>query len=138
MDTNRIWELAIAELERQRAGIDHKIATIRAELNGTGSAALQKELAPSSGTRRRRTPAERRAQAKRMKEYWAAKKAQDEKPAATVKKPPARVTKVRAWTTAEKKALSLKMKEAWKRRAAAARKGKAKSQVLGRLPQYLV
>jgi hypothetical protein len=34
MDRNRILELATAELERQRAGIDEEIAAIRAELGG--------------------------------------------------------------------------------------------------------
>jgi len=128
MDRNRILELAIAELERQKAGIERDIEALRAELGGTeSSAARQKELAPSVGARRRRTPAERRAQAKRMKEFWAKKRAQAVKPL-SVAKTPARGAKVRMWTDAKKKALSLKMKAAWrKRKAAAAKKAQSKA-----------
>ncbi len=52
-----------------------------------------------------------------MRRYWAAKRAQAGKPAATAKISQA---KVRKWTDAEKKALSLKLKQAWKKRKAAA------------------
>jgi hypothetical protein len=131
MDRARLLELAIAELERQKAGIDEDIAAIRAEMNGPESAELPMELAPSAGNRKKRTAAERRAQAKRMREYWAARRAQAVKPAASAPKTssaPARTGRVRVWTDAEKKALSLKLKKAWeKRKAASAKKAKAKT-----------
>jgi hypothetical protein len=123
MERHRLIGLAIAELERQKAGIDQDLETLRAELGGKGSSARQKELASSAGTRRTRTTAERKAQSRRMKEYWAQKRAQAAKPAGAAKTPAA--AKVRKWTAAEKKALSLRMKEVWKRRAAAAKKDKA-------------
>ena len=59
MDRKQILELAIAELERQKARIEQDLETLRAELSGTGSAVREKEL-PSAGTRRKRTPAERK------------------------------------------------------------------------------
>jgi hypothetical protein len=117
MERNRLIELAIAELERQKAGIDQDLKALRAELAGKGSAARQKELAPSAVTleRRSRTLVQRRAQAKRMKAYWAKKKAGKVSEA----KAPAAGAKARAWTDAKKKALSLKMRQVWKKRKAA-------------------
>jgi hypothetical protein len=124
MDRARLLELAIAELERQRAGIDEEIAAIRAESGSTGPAARQTGFAPLVGTRRKRTPAERKAQAQRMREYWA-RRARAAKPAGSVKGQVAGA-KVRHWTDAEKKALSAKLKEAWKKRKAASTAKKPK------------
>ena len=122
MERDRLFELALEELNRQSAGIDEEIAALRAELRSTGSAVRQKGLAPSAGTRRKRTPAQRRAHSERMKQYWARKRAQAAKPAAGSKRPAAAGAKVRTWTDAEKKALSLKLKAAWRKRKAAAAK----------------
>jgi hypothetical protein len=126
MDRARLLELAIAELKRQKAGIDEEIEAVRAELGSTAPTIPQTVLIPSAGTRRRRSPAARKAHSERMRKYWAAKRAQTTRPAAVAKKP-AGGAKVRSWTDAEKKALSLKLKEAWKKRAAA-KKAKSKSQ----------
>jgi hypothetical protein len=114
-------ELALNELQRQRAGIDEEIEAIQVELKGTGATVRQTASIPSAGIRRgrTRTAAERKAQAQRMREYWAKKKGKAAKPA------PASA-KVRTKTAAQKKALSLKMREVWKKRKAAAAK---KSQV---------
>jgi hypothetical protein len=128
MDRNRLLELAVEELERQKAGIDEEIAAVRAELGGKGSTVRTRSV--SAGTRRRRTLAQRRAQAQRMREYWAAKRAQAAKPAAVAKRlsDPVTVAKVRTWTDAKKKALSLRMREVWKKRKeAAAKKAKSKA-----------
>jgi hypothetical protein len=119
MDRNRILELALEGLYRQKAGIDADIEEIQAELTGTGSAVPQTMLVPSAGTPkgRQRTPAERKAQAQRMREIWKKRKA-----AAA-----AASTKTRSMTAARKKALSLAMREVWKKRKAAAKKGKLKA-----------
>jgi hypothetical protein len=132
MDRKRVLELAIAELERQRAGIDEEIAAVQAELRGTGSAVRQAVSIPSTGTRgrRQRTPAERKAQAQRMREYWAAKRTkrtQAAKAAPTAKKAAGVSAKVRAKTEAQKKALSVAMKKAWAKRKAAGAAKRAKS-----------
>jgi hypothetical protein len=130
MERNRILELALEELKRRKAGIDADIEEIQAELTGTGTAIQQTPSHPSAGTPkgRQRTPAERKEQSLRMKKYWAAKRAQAERPAAPAKTAPtAASTKTRSLTAAQKKAISLKMKEAWKRRRAAAAK-KAQAQ----------
>ena len=127
MERNRILELALEELKRRKAGIDADIEAIRAELEGTGSAVPQTILVPSAGTQRgrKRTPAERKAQAQRMREIWKKRKAAAAaKPAAPAKKPVAVSAQVRTMTDAQKKTISLKMKEAWKKRRAAAEKGK--------------
>ena len=41
MDQNRIFALAVAELERQKAGIEEEIETLRNELEGTGAVIRQ-------------------------------------------------------------------------------------------------
>jgi hypothetical protein len=129
MERNRILELALQELDRQKAVIDADIEAIRTELRGTGTRAVirQTPFLPSadSGRGRQRTPAERKAQAQRMREIWAARKAKAAKPAApAIAAPAASSAKTRSMTAARKKALSLAMKKAWKRRNAAAAKNK--------------
>jgi len=123
MDRKQILELALQALQQQKAGIDADIEAIRAELEGTGSTIRQTTIVVSVATQRgrQRTPAERRAQAQRMRQIWAARKAKAAKPAAA-KTAPAAGTKTRLMTAAQKKALSLKMKEAWKKRKAGAGK----------------
>jgi len=120
MDKSRILELALETLEKQRTEIEREIEEIREFQDGKKRVfARNPEIsALVVVTRRSRTPAERKAQSERMKQYWAQKKAPAASKTAGVR------TKVRAWTAAEKKALSLRMKEVWKRRAAAAKKSK--------------
>jgi hypothetical protein len=119
MDRNRILELAVETLEKQKAGIDAEIETIRAELRGRGSGTARKVKPAAASTRRRRlrTRAERKAHSKRMKKYWAAKRAKMVKVSAAKKSSPAS-KKRRAKIAAEKKALSLKMKQVWAKRKA--------------------
>jgi hypothetical protein len=100
MDRARLLELAIAELERQRAGIREEIATLQNELNATGAAVRQMTSTASAGR----------------------KAAAMAKPAVAAGKPAAVVALVKPKTDAEKKALRLAMKRAWKRRTAAAAK----------------
>ena len=125
MDQNRILELALEQLEQKKAGIEAELEMIQAELNGVGSAVLKIKVDTVAGTgiRRQRTPAERKAQAERMRQYWAAKRGKAAKVTTAPKVFHAAGSKRRTKTAAEKKALSLKMKEAWKRRKAAAKKG---------------
>jgi len=122
MERKHILELALEELYRQRAGVNADIEAIQAELTGTGSAVRQTTPVPSAGIKRgrKRTAAYRKAQAQRMREIWAARKAQGAKAAAPAKTASA----PRSMTAARKKALSLKMREIWRKRKAAAAKAK--------------
>jgi nucleoid-associated protein YgaU len=129
MDRNRILELALEGLQKQKAGIDQEIEMIQAELSGRGSTVREKPFVPAVGTARGRlrTPAERKAQGERMRQYWAAKRAKAAKVTTAPKTSPAAGPKRRMKTAAEKKALSLKMREIWKkRRAATAKSAKTK------------
>ena len=90
MDRNRLLELALEELLRRKAAIDVEIETIRAELEGAGSAARERRSIPPAGPgSRRRTPAERKAHSERMKRYWAAKRVKAAKPVSEPKPAPA-------------------------------------------------
>jgi len=115
MDRNRILELAIEQLRKQKAGIDTEIDAIRKELNGARLGGRQAGPTPErTGRKRVRTPSERRAQAQRMREYWAAKRLAGKTSHARAK--------AKTKSAAQKLALSLKMKEVWKKRKAAAAK----------------
>jgi hypothetical protein len=129
MDQNRIMELALEGLQGQKAGIEAELEMIQAELNGAGAAVLKIKSGAVTGTakKRSRTPAERKAQADRMRQYWAAKRAKAAKVSTAPKTSPAASPKRKAKTAAEKKALSLKMKEIWKKRKAAAGKSVKKA-----------
>jgi hypothetical protein len=126
MDRNRILELALEGLEKEKAKIDQEIAMVRSEMPGKGSTARETESAASAGTQRgrKRTAAERKAHSEAMRKYWAAKREKAEKVTTAPKTSPAASPKRRAKTAAEKKALSLKLKEIWKKRKAAAKKAK--------------
>ena len=121
MDRNRILELAVETLEKQKAGIDAEIETVRAELKEIGSGTARKVKPAAANTRRKRlrTRAERKAHSEGMKAYWAAKRAKAAKPSAA-KKSSLTSAKRRAKSAAEKKALSLKMKQVWRKRKAEA------------------
>jgi len=130
MQRKQILELALLELQRQKAGINADIEAIRTELESTGSVIPQTPSLASAGTRRgrQRTPAQRKQQSLRMRKIWAARRAQAAKPAVPAKTAPAAASmKSRTMTAAQKKALSLKMREVWKmRKAAEAKRAKAK------------
>ena len=83
MDRNRILELAVETLEKQKAEINAEIETVRAELKESRSGTAKKAGFAIVPIRRRysRTPAERRAHSESMKAYWAAKRARAAKTA---------------------------------------------------------
>jgi len=112
-------ELAVEELEKQKAAVDAEIGAIRAELRGSGIIRTAKPVAIPIAGRRRKTPAERKALSERMRRIWAARKA------AAAKKPiPASPKAKRA---AVSKAISEAMKAAWARRKAKAAGNDAKT-----------
>src|SRR5512135_1410329 len=78
MEQKRILELALETLQYRRTDVDAEMEALRAEMRGSGRATLKGKAGPTTrpkGKRRAKTPAERKAQSKRMKAYWAAKKA---------------------------------------------------------------
>ena len=126
MDKNRIYELAIETLKKQKAEIDSEIESLRSEIKGLKTTPIKKSTSANPAKKGGKSAAERKAMSEKMKQIWAARrskakkakiKAKSAKPAKTKAKAG---TKVRPKTTAEKKALSLKMKEVWKKRKAAA------------------
>jgi hypothetical protein len=79
MEHKRILELALEALQVRKTQVEAEVEALRAEMRGrSGIATSTRKAGPTagpSGKRRAKTPAERRAQSKRMKAYWAAKKA---------------------------------------------------------------
>lgn len=78
MEHKRILELALEALEKRRTQVEAEVEALRVEMRGSGRAASTRKAGPAASRpekRRVRTPAERKAQSKRMKAYWAAKKA---------------------------------------------------------------
>lgn len=123
MDRKRLVELSIEALERKKIEIDEEIDILRTELGSSGKAVRQaaSPVSAAGGRKRRsRTPAERRAQSQRMKQYWAQRNSKAPKAPAAAKKAPA--GKVRVWTDSEKKALGLRMREVWKKRKSGSEK----------------
>jgi hypothetical protein len=113
----RILELAVEELERQRAEIIAEIEAIRAELRGSSTTGKAKSEADSR--RRPRSAAQKKAQSEKMKVYWA-KRLQK-----AGKKNP---SKPKANKAAAGKAISSAMRVYWAKRKAesAAKTEKAK------------
>ena len=117
MDKNRILELAIESLERQKTKIDTEIKNLRSEIKGLKTTPIKIRTSAKPAKKHGKSAAERKALSEKMKKVWAAKKSKKAKTKSG--------TKVRHKTAAEKKALSLKMKEVWKKRKAeAAQKAK--------------
>lgn len=130
MDKNRILELAIEALEREKAKINTEIENLRSEIKGLRTTPIKKPASAKPATKRGKSAAERKAQSDKMKRIWAKRKSKAEKgkeKASPAKPAKAKATsKIRPKTAAEKKALSLKMKEVWKKKKAeAAQKAKA-------------
>ena len=80
MDNNRIIELAIEALEARKAQLDKEVEALKVRAAAPAPripraprARGQKAKAP--GSRRPRTAAQKKAQSKRMKAYWAKRKA---------------------------------------------------------------
>jgi hypothetical protein len=78
MEHKGILELALEALQKQRTQVEAEIEALGAEMRGSRRATLKRRARPAASAqkkRRAKTPAERKAQSKRMKAYWAAKKA---------------------------------------------------------------
>jgi len=78
MEHKRILELALEALEKRKTQVEAEVKALRAEMRGSSKARSTRKAGPAaspSGRRRAKTPAERKVQSKRMKAYWAAKKA---------------------------------------------------------------
>jgi hypothetical protein len=105
----RIIELAIEALQRRKSGVEAEIEMVEGELRGRTA----KPAAPVAGKRRPKTAAQRKAQAERMRAYWAARKARKTAPA----KP-----KMGPQSAAARKAQSERMKAYWAKRKAKAAK----------------
>lgn len=136
MDKNRILELAIETLEKQKTEIDSEIEKLRSEIKGIKTTPIKKTTSTKPKTKRGKSAAERRAQSEKMKQIWAKRKSkggkgkkQEKTKASPAKPAKAKASsKIRPKTAAEKKALSLKMKEVWKkRRAESAQKAKTET-----------
>jgi hypothetical protein len=82
MEHNRILELAINDLERQKAAISAEIETIRSQLKGSASRAAKKAKAVGAPTgrisrkTRPKTEAEKKALSLKMKQVWKKRKAE--------------------------------------------------------------
>jgi hypothetical protein len=77
-DHKRILELAPEALQNRKTQVEAEVEALRAEMGDIGRSTSTRKLEPSArpkGMRRAKTSAERKAQSKRMKAYWAAKKA---------------------------------------------------------------
>jgi hypothetical protein len=129
MEKNRILELAIETLERQKSEIDAEIESLRSQMGGFKKTSPSKRVTSAVKVTKKgvKSAAERKAHSQKMKKVWAARKAKKAK-AAKAKPVKAKAgAKVRLKTEAEKKALSLKMKEVWKKRKAEAAAKNAQS-----------
>ena len=114
MDRHRLLELAVEELERQKAGVEAEIETVRAQLRGSGIPRKAKPVASRIAKRRSRTRAQRKAQGQRMREYWAAKRSKAAKVKKTIPPNP------KPGKTAVSKAISDAMRAYWAKRKAKA------------------
>jgi hypothetical protein len=75
MDKNRILELAMETLERQKAEIDVEIEKLRSEMKGSGSVGTTNAKSQLKAKKRRTmTAAQRKAISEKMTKYWAEKK----------------------------------------------------------------
>ena len=128
MDKNRVYELAIEALERQKAEINSEIEKFKSEIKDLKTTPTKKRTSAKPEKKRGKSAAERKALSEKMKIVWAARKSKAKKgkekqkvKAASTKLARIKTTsKIRPKTEAEKKALSLKMKEVWKKRKAKA------------------
>jgi hypothetical protein len=78
----------VTELESERGRVDRELTAIRGALEALDGAGRSRS-APSASPRNRRamSPAARRAVGKRMKAYWAKRRAEKAKGAKTAKSP---------------------------------------------------
>jgi uncharacterized protein (UPF0335 family) len=105
----RILELAVEALQERKAKVEAEIESIQAELEGR--IRKPKIAVPRVVKRRRRTAAQRKAQSRRMKAYWAARKSRaTTKPA---RKPTSAKPRRGPRSAAARKAQSERMKAYW-------------------------
>jgi hypothetical protein len=106
----RIVELAVEALQERKAKVEAEIESIQAQLGG--AIRKPKTAVTTAAKRRRRTAAQRKAQSRRMKAYWAAKKNQAVK-TAPARKPTSVRPKRGPKSAAARKAQSERMKAYW-------------------------
>ena len=78
IDVTTTLSNALSQLEREKAHIDRQIAAIRTVMNGSGTGRGKAGRGPGRPPGRKRrgmSPAARRAVSKRMKAYWAKRRA---------------------------------------------------------------
>ena len=78
VDVSKTLRQALAKLEMERKRIDQQIAALESALTLDGIA--PRAVASRKRGRRRMSPAERRAVARRMKAYWAKRKKAGSRP----------------------------------------------------------
>jgi hypothetical protein len=117
MDRKRLLELALETLEAKRTEIEREIAEIREFQDGKKRIFARKpEVSTLVAVKRRsRTPAQRKAISRRMKEIWATRRLRAAKPSPSK-------AKRKPMSAARKRALSLKMKQVWANKKAAVAK----------------
>ena len=72
MDHKRILELALDALQHRKTQVEAEVEALRAEMGDISRSTSTRKVEPSArpkGTRRAKTPAERKAQSKRMKAH---------------------------------------------------------------------
>ncbi len=111
MITEKILQLALETLAKQKIAVETEIEGLRAELNGLATTAQFKTHLPAAN-RRKRSPKERLAQSRAMKLYWKRRKSE-----AAAKKSTSRNGKL---SPAARRAISMKMRAIWKKRKAKA------------------
>lgn len=74
MPTEQILALLIQERDKLNRAIETLQGPVKRRGRPPKNAVVAAAVAPAPAKRKERTPAQRRAQAKRMKEYWAKRK----------------------------------------------------------------
>jgi hypothetical protein len=111
----RVLELAIEALEGQRAEIELEIQALQSMIKDRTTP----QTVTAVGKRAGRTPAQRKAQSERMRQYWQRKRASKASDKARAK------PKSGPQSAAARKAISDRMKAYWaKRKAESAKKGR--------------
>ena len=117
MDRNRVLELALEALEKQRADVEAAIAEVEELQGGIPRRIVRRPELPTLVVvkRRSQTAAERKSQSERMKAYWARKRAESAKLSAA-QAPETATKKRKPKTAAHRRAQSKAMKAYWAKR----------------------
>ena len=129
-DLSKTLQTAVRQLEVDKQHIERQIATVRSALDGAGGSAWT-----ALPHRRRMSAAERRAVSRRMKAYWARKRATADansdarrgtgaKALAHAAATPPLARRARRMSSAARRAIGRRMKAYWAKRRAA-KKGAA-------------